>query len=126
VPANYRQGTSAGGQVEVVHYTTNEAEMKVRTREDAILVFSDSYYPGWVAEVDGSATTIYRANITQRAVVVPAGEHQVRFHFRPLTVIVGFWVSMGSLMLLLGCFIVSLLWRRSDSASLRHNNPVAV
>jgi hypothetical protein len=121
VPPGYRQGGSPGGQVEVLRYTTNEAEMRVQIPQDAILVFSDSYYPGWVAEVDGRATTIYRANITQRAVVVPAGDHQVRFRFQPLTVIVGFWVSMGSLIVLLGCFLIPLLWRRVDSGKLAHH-----
>jgi hypothetical protein len=126
VPPSYRQGGSVAGKVEVTHYTTNQAEMRVQSTQDAILVFSDSYYPGWVAEVDGSPTTIYRANITQRAVVVPAGEHQVSFRFRPLTVIVGFWVSMGSLIVLVGCFLIPLLGRRRGSAKLPRNNPVAV
>jgi hypothetical protein len=111
VPPNYRQGSAASGKVEFLRYTTNEAEMEVRTAQDAILVFSDSYYPGWVADVDGRPTRIYRANITQRAVIVPAGEHRVRFRFEPMTVIVGFWVSMGSLIGLFACFFFSV--RRS-------------
>jgi hypothetical protein len=111
-PPNYQPGPGAGGHVEVVNYTTNQAQLKVRTPRDAILVFSDSYYPGWVADVDGTATTIYRANITQRAVVVPAGEHQVSFRFRPQAVIAGFWVSLASLIFLLGCFLLPPLLRR--------------
>jgi hypothetical protein len=114
VPPNYQQGAITGGNVKVLHYTTNQAQMKVTTPRDAILVFSDSYYPGWVADIDGTETTIYRANITQRAVVVPAGEHQVKFRFRPVTVIAGSCVSLASLFLLLGCF---LLLRRREAAT---------
>ena len=114
LPPTYVQGANIGGKVEIVRYTTNEAEMRVRTPREAILVFSDSYYPGWVAEVDGSKAEIYRANITQRAVVVPAGEHQVKFRFRPVTVIAGSCVSLASLLLLLGCF---LLLRRREAAA---------
>ena len=114
VPPNYQQNAITGGNVEVLRYTTNQAQMKVTTPRDAILVFSDSYYPGWVADIDGTETTIYRANITQRAVVVPAGEHQVRFRFRPVTVIAGSCVSLASLLLLLGCF---LLLRRREAAA---------
>jgi hypothetical protein len=114
VPSSYRQGGSSGGNVEILRYTTNEALMKVGTPQDAILVFSDSYYPGWVAAVDGRETTIYRANITQRAVVVPAGEHQVRFRFEPASVAVGFWVSLGSLVILLGCFLIPPRWRKRE------------
>ena len=53
VPPNFQLGANAGGHVEFLRYSTNDAEMKVRTARDAILVFSDSYYPGWVADVDG-------------------------------------------------------------------------
>ena len=123
VPSNYRQGGSSGGNVEFLRYTTNEAVMKVGTPKDAILVFSDSYYPGWVADVDGRATTLYRANITQRAVVVPAGEHQVRFRFKPATVLVGFWISTGSLILFLGCFLIPPQWRKRQSETIERHMP---
>jgi hypothetical protein len=95
--------TTPGYNVEFLRYATNEAELRVRTLSEAILVFSDSYYPGWVAQVDGHETPIYRANITQRAVVVPAGEHHVLFRFRPSTVVVGFWISFAAFIVFLGC-----------------------
>jgi uncharacterized membrane protein YfhO len=116
VPSNYHPSEGAAGSVEMVHYTTNQAEMKVQASREAILVLSDSYYPGWTAEIDGSPTTIYRANITQRAVVVPAGEHRVSFRFRPTSVVVGFWVSSASLLVFLACFLMPLLWRKRVSA----------
>jgi hypothetical protein len=117
VPPNYRPGDGAAGSVEVVRYTTNEAEMKVQASRDAILVFSDSYYPGWIAEIDGSPTAIYRANVTQRAVVVPAGEHQVRFRFRPASVLAGFLVSSASLLVFLGCFLIPPFRRKRASGT---------
>ena len=33
----------------------------------------DLYYPGWVAEIDGKATPILRADVLLRALEVPAG-----------------------------------------------------
>jgi hypothetical protein len=110
-PANYQPGEIVGGNVEFLRYTTNEAEMKVRAPRAAVLVFSDSYYPGWAADVDGVATPVYRANVTQRAVVVPAGEHVVRFRFKPTTVVAGLWVTLVSLALLLGGFLQPSLAR---------------
>jgi hypothetical protein len=115
VPPNYQPSEGAVGSVEMVRYTTNEAEMKVQASRDAILVFSDSYYPGWTAEVDGRATAIYRANLTQRAVAVPVGEHKVRFRFRPASVLAGFSVSSASLLVFLGCFLIPPLWRNRFS-----------
>ena len=116
MPPDFRPGEGAPGNVEITQYTPNQAEMKVQTARDAILVFSDSYYPGWIAEIDGSPTTIYRANVTQRAVVVPAGEHRVSFRFRPASVVVGFWVSGASLLVFFACFLIPPLWRKRASA----------
>ena len=110
-PASYQPGEIVGGNVEFLHYTTNEADLKVHAPRAAVLVFSDSYYPGWAADVDGAATPIYRANVTQRAVVVPAGEHVVRFRFKPTTVVAGLWVTLASLALLVGCFLQPSLAR---------------
>jgi Bacterial membrane protein YfhO len=116
---NFRRTGNPSGSVEFLHYASNEAELTVQTLREAILVFSDSYYPGWVAKVDGHDTAIYRANITQRAVVVPAGEHRVLYQFKPTSVLVGFWVSLGALVVFLGCFLAQLVStkRRADAAA---------
>ncbi|HVT08306.1 MAG TPA: YfhO family protein [Polyangia bacterium] len=104
VPPGFQPGQDvAGGAVDLVRYGTNDAELQVRSPRPAILVFSDSYYPGWLADVDGRATAIYRANVTQRAVLVPAGQHRVRFRFAPTTVAVGASISLASALVLLAC-----------------------
>jgi hypothetical protein len=113
---NFQHTANVGGNVEFLRYAGNAAELKGRTFSSAILVFSDSYYPGWIAQVDGHETPVYRANITQRAVVVPAGEHRVLFQFRPTTVLVGLWVSLGAFIVLLGCFLGPLFWTKRDKA----------
>ncbi|HYL05402.1 MAG TPA: hypothetical protein VE075_05150, partial [Thermoanaerobaculia bacterium] len=82
---------------------------RVTTRTAGLLVLSDTPYPGWQATVDGRMTRIYRANLSQRAVVVPAGSHEVRFEFRSATIRAGFWVSGGGLLLLLAAMVP---WKR--------------
>jgi hypothetical protein len=122
-PPNFQAERPVRGSVEFLHYATNEAELKVQASDSAILVFSDSYYPGWVADVDGSETPIYRANVTQRAVVVPSGEHHVTFRFQPKTVTVGFWISMGSLALFVGLFLTPWLRKRMSTLPIAQNLP---
>ncbi|MCB0089970.1 MAG: YfhO family protein, partial [Caldilineaceae bacterium] len=58
-------------------------ELRARSQEAALLVLSDSYYPGWRAWVDGAATPIYAANYLARGIKLPAGDHTVVFAYEP-------------------------------------------
>lgn len=121
----FAQGENDSGSVEFLRYATNEAVMQVRALQDAILVFSDSYFPGWVAEIDGRETPIYRANVTQRAVVLPAGEHRVSFRFKPRTVVVGLWVSLSSLVVLVGGLLLPRRGKEASPGATAHDKPGA-
>jgi hypothetical protein len=64
-------------------------ELAVEVPEGGWLVLADTWFPGWIAELDGQATDSYPANGVMRSVWVPAGQHTVAFHYRPITVPVG-------------------------------------
>lgn len=59
----------------------------------SLLILTDTYYPGWVADIDGKETPIYPANLKQRAIVVPEGSHTVHFRYRPQSVRLGLIIS---------------------------------
>ncbi|MBA4313227.1 MAG: hypothetical protein C0417_11420 [Chlorobiaceae bacterium] len=99
LPAGYLPADSINGTVDIIKYSPNEVIMKVSASQDVLLVFSDSYYPGWKAYIDDSETKIYRANVTQRSVAIPKGDHLVKFVFEPQTVQVGFWITASSVIL---------------------------
>ncbi|HWH44548.1 MAG TPA: YfhO family protein [Thermoleophilaceae bacterium] len=87
------------GSAEITRYENNRVTVRTETSKPEVLVLSDSDYPGWSAEVDGEEAEIHRANGLFRAVVVPAGEHTVEFTFRPKSLVAGFLISLGSLLL---------------------------
>jgi hypothetical protein len=58
------------------------------------LVVRDLYWPGWRAAVDGKAVPIRPADGLFRAVAVPAGDHEVRFWYRPASFLLGVLVSL--------------------------------
>jgi len=100
------------GDVVLTGYTSNRVEMRVSTKTDAVLIFSDSYYPGWKAFIGEREVKILQANVTQRAVPVPAGEHVVRFVFESEPVIRGLWIT-GFSVFLTAIFLILFLKRRS-------------
>lgn len=76
-------GGPVQGQARFLRRESDRLEIEVSSGANALLVLSETDYPGWEATVDGTPTRIYRANVAFRAVAVPAGVHVVAFRFRP-------------------------------------------
>jgi hypothetical protein len=68
--------------VEMLSYRNKEVFLKATG--PGVLVLSDSWYPGWKAEVDGEAAEILRADLLFRGVRLGPGEHTVRFSYQPM------------------------------------------
>jgi hypothetical protein len=87
--------SAEGGQaaVEIVSY---EPKVRIWASLDApgYLILTDTYYPGWIAEVDGQPAPIVRADLYFRAVALGAGEHEITFRYRPVGTYVGLGVSL--------------------------------
>jgi len=96
-------------RVQVEVYSAERVRIRVSTAAEGYLVLADSYYPGWMARVDGQPAPVERADVALRAVAVPAGEHVVEFAFSPGSWKVGVGVSLGAWLALAG---VVASWRR--------------
>lgn len=67
-------------------YEANQLDFVCESKTGGLAVFSDIYYPGWTCTVDGQPVDIVRANYVLRAVVLPAGKHNVQFRFDPKSI----------------------------------------
>lgn len=82
----YRQlPPPAEATARITDYTPTEVQISIDTPSPAILVLRDLWYPGWEAEIDGRPAPVLRADVLFRGVEVPAGKHEIRFVYRPLT-----------------------------------------
>ena len=90
-----------------VRRSDTEVVLNVRAREAGQLILLDTFYPGWSAEVDGRSAQIRAANGSFRAVEVPAGRHEVRFTYRPASVIAGGAISIAAFLVLIACLVVA-------------------
>jgi hypothetical protein len=77
----------------------NQVQVRVTLERAGWLVLADTFYPGWQAWADGRPAAIRPANLAFRAVALPAGEHTVRFHYRPDTFAWGARLSLAGLSL---------------------------
>ncbi|MEA3307932.1 MAG: YfhO family protein [Chloroflexota bacterium] len=83
--------TECQDAVRVTGYQPSSIQTEMSSSCDSLLVFSEVFYPGWRAWVDGEETRIYRANGLFRALALPAGTHQIELRFIPRT----FWIGVG-------------------------------
>ncbi len=81
--------------------------VNIETQKDGFLFLADSWYPGWIARVDGVETQIYRADSLFRAIHVQPGAHIVEFLYRPNSFSFGAGVSFLSLVSLVFIFLFS-------------------
>lgn len=73
-----------GDTVSLVSYTPNCVEYVTDTRESAVAVFSEVWFPwGWKATIDGEPAELGRVNYLLRALRIPAGRHTVTMTFDP-------------------------------------------
>ena len=70
------------GDARIVTGRANEVGIDARSERGGLLVLADTYYPGWTATVEGTATPVLRVNGMQRGVFVPAGAHRVTFRYQ--------------------------------------------
>jgi hypothetical protein len=95
--------------VELLNHAAESIELRVELQAPGYLVLTDTFYPGWTAEVNGSPVPIYRADLYFRAVPLSAGTHQVQFHFQPAHVRLGLGISLAACLLWLLLFIIALI-----------------
>jgi hypothetical protein len=89
MPRLDRLNSSICGQCEIQRYGPERVELEVSADRDCFLLFQDTYYPGWVADVDGRRQPILRTDLGFRAVELAAGQHSVVMTFRPVSVKLG-------------------------------------
>lgn len=76
-------GPAAAGRADIAHYEPELVVVRTETPAPAVLVLVDAFNPGWRVTLDtGEELPILRANILMRAVVIPAGIHDVTFSYR--------------------------------------------
>ncbi len=82
-----------------VTFSRDKVSFNAFSEAGGFLVFSDTYYPGWKALIDGAETHIYRANYRFKAVCLDAGHHFVEFIFEPPVFKLGLMITCFSAVL---------------------------
>jgi len=98
----------SGASVSFTDYELQSMTMQANATGNNFLVLSEVYYPkGWEASIDGSPVKIYQSDYLLRGILVPKGDHTIKFIFHPDTYYIGREVSLlTNVTLLVGLLIV--------------------
>ena len=95
---NFVPGHDSTAQIYLTIYTPEYIEYNSISSRDGTAVFSEIYYPyGWKVYIDGESVEHFRVNYMLRALNIPAGEHHIRFEFRPDSIRKGDTLALISL-----------------------------
>jgi hypothetical protein len=114
-PAPPMAAPYAPESVRTVRYDFNEIEYRVRATAPGLLLAVEQWDPDWRATVNGTVVPIHRVNYLMRGVALPAGDHTVRFEYRPRSLEIGIQITVAAaaITLLLAVWgVVSALRRR--------------
>lgn len=96
----------------IARWRPGDVALRCRAGAPALAAVALPYAPGWQVTVDEVPAPRLRAEVLLSAVALPAGEHQVRWRYRPRGAEVSAVLSVGTLLLAAAGFVVMLLGRR--------------
>lgn len=110
--------SDSASTIKLVSYAPNHLIYETLSPKDGVVVFSEIYYPGWQATIDGQPADIARANYILRAMNVPAGTHTIEMRFDPKSLHVTEGIAYTGLALMLigiiSAFILYGMKRRKE------------
>ena len=104
-------------RVKLVSYMSDNLKYEVSSSKGGVIVFSEVYYPGWTATVDGQPVELGRVDYLLRAVNVAPGKHTVELAFKPKSVTVTETMAYISYAILLGLIALGVYmeWRKKKA-----------
>ncbi len=94
---------SNNGTINITSYEPDKIVYSTTNNGAGLAVFSEIWFDGksWKVYIDGEEAPLLRANYLLRAVMVPAGDHEVVFEFRPVSYYTGEKITLASSLVLL-------------------------
>ena len=103
--------------VVLTKYEPNSLTYTINSAKGGVVVFSEIYYPGWTASIDGKPAELGRVNYILRALNVKAGKHEVVLEFHPSSISTTETIAYVALvaLLLAICAALFIEWKKQKA-----------
>ena len=100
--------------VTIKRYEPNQLTYEVNSGKGGVVVFSEIYYPGWTATIDGEPAELGRVDYLLRALAVKPGKHEVVLSFFPKSVEITEAIAYAAyaILALVLVAVALMYWRR--------------
>ncbi len=95
----FKPQTTGEYTIKIISFNENSIEFECNTTEPAIIMYTDNYARGWKAyniENPKEKYKIICADYIYKAISINQGNHKIRFEYKPLSFIIGMWISIIS------------------------------
>jgi uncharacterized membrane protein YfhO len=90
-----KTSSQVGDSIWLVSNQNDLVNYKSSAKGERFAVFSEVFYKhGWKAYVDGKEVPIYKTNYVLRGAYIPAGNHDIKFEFKPDAYYKGEWIGI--------------------------------
>ncbi|PKN02346.1 MAG: hypothetical protein CVU77_00660 [Elusimicrobia bacterium HGW-Elusimicrobia-1] len=92
------QGESRGANkfsasVDIVSFGREKIKLAFENASEGTLALGETYYPGWLAWIDGKPSPVRRAGGIFRAIEIPSGSRKMIMVFMPVSLLFGVCIS---------------------------------
>ena len=100
--------------IEMNKISPQALKYKYKSKYEQLVVFSEMYYPkGWSVTLDNRTINHFPVNYILRGIIVPKGEHEIKFSFIPDKIFLGTTIRWISLLLFLVISVLSIYKNKS-------------
>ncbi len=108
LPRAFVKNNTDSGMVEITEYQANKVVINYDLKKKGEVVLLDTYYPGWVAKINGKVVSIDKYEEVFRSVAVEAGQGIIEFNYEPATFYWGIRISIVATLVWLGVMLYYL------------------
>ncbi|WP_271768047.1 YfhO family protein [Aquimarina algiphila] len=96
----------------------NHLVYESKVKEESFAVFSETYYPGWQAYIDGNPVEHVQVNYMLRGLPIPEGQHKIEFKFEPKVIKTGSSIVLTSSIIFILLIIGGFYYQYKKTGSL--------
>lgn len=101
--------------INILSFNENSIDFEVNTTEPAVILYADNYTKDWIAyniENSKEKYEVICADYIYKAISIDKGYHKIRFEYKPLSFIIGAWISMFSWIIFISCYVILILKKK--------------